>query len=196
MNARLMKPAVIIAIAVPRKGAGTSAPSSRSRMPANSTSARVKPTEEPKPNSSDCSRSWPSPTPPGPPRSAKGEEIIVPDPTAAQTHVYLGHLGVTRNHPDFYPLLVMDNVLGTGPGFTDRLSATLRDRQGLAYTVTAQIAASASEQPGTFTGYIGTFPDKYLVAREGFLTEIGRIRREAPWDETSGRFLHALRPRG
>jgi zinc protease len=71
-------------------------------------------------------------------------------------------------------------VLGTGPGFTDRLSASLRDRQGLAYTVNAQIAGSAGDQPGTFTGYIGTFPDKYLIAREGFLTEIGKIRTEPP----------------
>jgi zinc protease len=120
------------------------------------------------------------PTPPGPPRTAQRREIIIPDPTAAQTHIYLGHIGIMRNHPDYYSLLVMDNVLGTGPGFTDRLSASLRDRQGLAYTVTAQITASASDQPGTFTGYIGTFPDRYLVAREGFLTEIGRIRREVP----------------
>ena len=125
-------------------------------------------------------RNLPRPTPPGPPRTETGREIIITDPTAAQTHVYLGHVGVTRNHPDYYKLLVMDNVLGTGLGFTDRLSSTLRDRQGLAYTVTAQIAASAADQPGKFTGYIGTFPDKYLIAREGFLTEIGRLRREAP----------------
>ena len=31
------------------------------------------------------------------------------------------------------------NVLGTGPGFTDRLSAKIRDRAGLAYTVSATI---------------------------------------------------------
>jgi len=115
-----------------------------------------------------------------PPKAEKPVEKIVSDPTAAQTHVYIGHLGITRDNPDYYTLLVLDNVLGTGPGFTDRLSANLRDRQGLAYTVRAQIAASAAEQPGTFAGYIGTFPDKYLIAKEGFLTEIGKIRTEAP----------------
>ena len=77
-----------------------------------------------------------------------------------------------------YTLLVLDNVLGTGPGFTDRLSANLRDRQGLAYTVTAQIAGSAGTQPGAFTGYIGTFPEKFERVREGFLAEIDRIRAE------------------
>jgi zinc protease len=112
------------------------------------------------------------------PENGTPGEQIVSDPTASQTHVYIGHLGIRRNNPDFYTLLVMDNVLGTGPGFTDRLSANLRDRQGLAYTVNAQIAASAGEEPGTFIGYIGTFPDKYTWVREGFLKEITRIRDE------------------
>lgn len=105
---------------------------------------------------------------------------IFTDPDAAQLHVYLGHPGVKRDNPDYYKLLVMDNVLGTGPGFTDRLSANLRDRQGLAYTVNAQIASSASDQVGTFTGYIGTFPDKFTWVRDGFLKEIRKLRDEEP----------------
>ncbi|HVK17287.1 MAG TPA: pitrilysin family protein [Fimbriiglobus sp.] len=115
-----------------------------------------------------------------PPRPEKPTVKIVSVKTAAQTHVFIGHLGIKRNDPDYYTLLVMDNVLGTGPGFTDRLSANLRDRQGLAYTVNAQITGSAGDQPGTFTGYIGTFPDQFNVAKEGFLTEIGKIRNEPP----------------
>ena len=113
-----------------------------------------------------------------PPKGGKPGEIILSDPTAAQTHVYIGHTGVTRTDPDYHALLVMDNVLGVGPGFTDRLSATLRDRQGLAYTVNASIANSAGDQPGLFVGYIGTFPDKYTWVREGFLKEVHRIRDE------------------
>ena len=117
--------------------------------------------------------------PAAPPTATKPTLTVVPDKTAAQTHVFIGHLGVKRDDPDYYTLLVMDNVLGTGPGFTDRLSATLRDRQGLAYTVRAEIAGSASDQPGAFTGYIGTFPDKFLWVKDGFLKEVGRIRDEA-----------------
>ena len=66
----------------------------------------------------------------------------------------------------------------TGPGFTGRLSATLRDRQGLAYTVNATITPSAGDQPGTFTGYIGTFPDKFTWVRDGFLKEINKLRSD------------------
>ena len=85
-------------------------------------------------------------------------EKIVRDPPAAQVHVYIGELGIKRNNPDYHKLLVMDNVLGTGPGFTYRLSATLRDRQGLAYTVTAT-TNSAGMEPGIFSGFVD-LPDK------------------------------------
>jgi len=121
--------------------------------------------------------------PPAPPEATGVTERVVSDPTASQVHVFIGHLGVTRQNPDYYKLLVMDNVLGTGPGFTDRLSATLRDRQGLAYTVNATIASSAGNQPGTFTGYIGTFPDKFVWVRDGFLKELNKIRDEPPTKE-------------
>ncbi len=115
---------------------------------------------------------------PAPPVRTKTEVKILSDATAAQTHVYIGHAGILRSDPDYYKLLVMDNVLGTGPGFTDRLSANLRDRQGLAYTVRATICDSAGDQPGAFTGYIGTFPDKFTWVKDGFLKEFQRIRNE------------------
>ena len=118
------------------------------------------------------------PAPPALPTRAGPLTTIIPDPTAAQTHVFIGHAGVTRADPDYYTLLVLDNVLGTGPGFTDRLSANLRDRQGLAYTVTAQITGSATDQVGTFTGYIGTFADKYGLVRDGFLHEFDAVRTD------------------
>jgi zinc protease len=72
----------------------------------------------------------------------------------------------------------MDNVLGTGAGFTDRLSSNLRDRQGLAYTVRATIASSAGTQPGVFEGYANPAPKDYLKLRDGFLAELQLIREK------------------
>lgn len=95
-----------------------------------------------------------------------------------QVHVYLGHVGIRRTHPDFYVLSVMDHVLGTGPGFTSRCSRRLRDEQGLCYAVSAGITGSAGEEPGTFTAYIGTSPEHRQKAIDGFLDEIRRIRVE------------------
>lgn len=93
-----------------------------------------------------------------------------------QVHLYVGHLGIPRRHPDYAALTVMDHVLGTGPGFTNRISKRLRDELGLAYTVHAAIYNSAGVLPGTFTAYIGTSPEHVPTALEGFLREIRRIQ--------------------
>src|SRR5262249_54009226 len=101
-------------------------------------------------------------------------------PEAAQLAFYLGHPGIRRANPDYYKLLVMDYILGTGPGFTDRLSARMRDRQGLAYTVQANITSSATEEPGLFTCYVGTAPHNFERVKSMFLEEIERLRTTKP----------------
>lgn len=121
--------------------------------------------------------SSPKPVVAAPPKPMGGEKIVS-DPNAAQVHVYIGHLGITRDHPDYHKLLVLDNVLGVGPGFTDRLSSNLRDRLGLAYTVRASVTESAGKQQGAFTGFVGTFPDKFLDVKFGFLKEVNKLRDE------------------
>jgi len=101
----------------------------------------------------------------------------------AQVHVYLGHLGIPRKHPDYSALVVMDHVLGTGPGFTNRIARILRDELGLAYSVNASIHSSSGILPGMFTAYIGTSPDKVQTAVEGFRREIVRIQEELVGEE-------------
>jgi zinc protease len=96
----------------------------------------------------------------------------------AQVHVHLGHLGIRRSDPDYPALVVLDHVLGTGPGFTNRISKKLRDELGLAYTVNAAIHASAGILPGTFSAYIGTSPQHVATALEGFRAEIVRVQEE------------------
>src|SRR5262249_39552693 len=98
-------------------------------------------------------------------------------------HLFLGHVGIRRNDPDYYKLLVMDYVLGTGPGFTDRLSSKLRDRAGLAYTVTGNITGSASEEPGIFNCYIGTDAKNFSKVKKMMLDEIKLIRDTKPAKE-------------
>ena len=111
-------------------------------------------------------------------KPAKFTEQFIDMPDAAQLQFFMGHVGVRRDNADYYKLLVMDYVLGTGPGFTDRLSARLRDREGLAYTVQANITSTADREPGVFTCYIGTAPMNFERAKKEFLEEINRIRDE------------------
>lgn len=109
------------------------------------------------------------------PRSSR-EYISIPG--SAQLQFFMGHAGITRDHPDYHTLLVMDHVLGTGPGFTDRLSARLRDREGLAYTVRAEICSSADLLPGVFACYIGTDASNLERVEKEFREEIDRLRKE------------------
>lgn len=102
-----------------------------------------------------------------------GEVMVAED--RDQLQLYLGHLGVRRDDPDFYPLCLGDYVLGAGPGFTDRLSHSLRDRQGLAYAVSAGITRYAGKLPGVFQAYMGTAPDLKDRALAGMREEIGRF---------------------
>ncbi len=117
---------------------------------------------------------------PAPPTPEKFTQKVLTMPRASQVYVYLGELGIRRNDPDYYKLLVMDYILGTGPGFTDRLSARLRDREGLAYTVSGSITSSAGQHRGLFTCYIGTDASKFLQAKKLFLEELKRIRETKP----------------
>jgi zinc protease len=114
------------------------------------------------------------------PMPSGSTERLISVPDAAQLHFLMGHPGVRRTSPDFYKLLVMDYVLGTGPGFTDRLTSRIRDREGLAYTVMGNITGSAGVEPGTFTCYVGTEPKNLARVHAEFLEEIRRLRAEAP----------------
>jgi zinc protease len=105
---------------------------------------------------------------------------ILTMPEAAQLNVYLGQVGVRRDNPDYHKLLVMDYILGTGVGFTDRLSSRLRDREGLGYEVSANITSSAGAEPGVFTCYIGTDKENFAKVKKMFLEELNRIRDTKP----------------
>jgi zinc protease len=96
---------------------------------------------------------------PRPPRlgTARTRRIEYP---GEQVHILLGHLGIRRSDPDHDALVVLDHILGSGPGFTDRLSRLLRDELGLAYSVGGGIAESADLEPGLFRVYVGTSPDQ------------------------------------
>ena len=122
------------------------------------------------------------------PRAAKFEATPVPRPhrqtvpiekfvTAAkeQVNIVIGHLGVERQNPDYYDLLVMDTILGSSPGFTSRIPRILRDEQGLAYSTFSNITSSAGLDPGRFIAYIGTAPDNLQRAISGLRGEIARI---------------------
>lgn len=94
-----------------------------------------------------------------------------------QVQLILGHLGICRNDPDHDALLVLDHILGAGPGFTDRLSRVLRDELGLAYSVSGGITDTADLVPGTFRIALGTGPADLERARAAALEQLDAVHR-------------------
>jgi zinc protease len=95
--------------------------------------------------------------------------------SADQAHLYIGHLTVPRRHPDYTALELLAVVLGSGAGLTGRIPERIREREGLAYTAYAQIAAGAGEDPGRLLAYVATSPDTVEQAERGVVEEIARL---------------------
>jgi len=94
-----------------------------------------------------------------------------------EVQIFLGHLGIRRDNPDYYALRVLDVILGSG-GISSRIIYQLRDVQGLAYEAYSSIAGSAGQEPGVFLAYMAVSPDNKDRAINGLLKEIKRIRKE------------------
>ncbi|MCB9894457.1 MAG: insulinase family protein [Planctomycetes bacterium] len=111
------------------------------------------------------------------------KRILIDHPGKDQVVVRLQTLGITRDNPDYYALLVMDNILGTSPGFTDRFSHRLRDQMGLAYSTYANISGGSGIYKGSFLGYIGTRPENVELAIKTMYELLDEIRSEPVTEE-------------
>jgi len=88
-----------------------------------------------------------------------------------QSHVLIAYQSVDLTDPDRYPLSVLDNILSGQGG---RLFYELRDKQSLAYSVSAFFTKGLA--PGLFGGYIGTDPSNSSRALDGLLAEFEKVR--------------------
>ena len=97
--------------------------------------------------------------------------FLVDKPGAAQSEVSIGHLGVAVTDPDYYPLTVLNYVLGGA--FSSRINMNLRESKG--YTYGARSGFSAGVRPGPFaaTGGIHTQYTKESVVE--FMKELNAI---------------------
>ncbi|MBM3269697.1 MAG: insulinase family protein [Candidatus Sericytochromatia bacterium] len=70
-------------------------------------------------------------TPPPPPLPIAGREVRLVDMDVTQSYIQLENLAIRRNHPDYFPAMLMSYILGGGS--VARLYRDIRDAQGLAY---------------------------------------------------------------
>ncbi|MDP2691137.1 MAG: pitrilysin family protein [bacterium] len=96
-----------------------------------------------------------------------------------QTNTFLGFKGITLDSPDRYAFQVADKILS---GTSGRLFSTLRDQEGLAYTVTG-FSVEGFREPGFYVVYIANEPSKTEQAIEGIKREIQKLIDDGVSDE-------------
>jgi len=110
---------------------------------------------------------------------ARRQVSIVDKPGAPQTQIRIGWIGVARSTPDFFPIQVMNTILGGS--FSSRLNMNLREKHGYAYGATS--AFDMRVAPGPFAAAAGVQTDKTAEALKEFFNELNAIRQPVPADE-------------
>ncbi|QKM65468.1 insulinase family protein [Polynucleobacter tropicus] len=96
-----------------------------------------------------------------------------------QAHIAMGMTAVTRNNPDYFPLLVGNYILGGG-GFVSRLMAEVREKRGLAYSVFSYF--SPGKDVGIFQAGLQTKSDQGSMALEVMSETIANFIAKGPTD--------------
>ena len=73
--------------------------------------------------------------------------IEIPHPSA-QTHILVGQPGISRDDPDYFPLVVGNHILG-GNGLVARLAEEIREKRGLSYSTYSYF--QPLREPGPYT---------------------------------------------
>lgn len=101
------------------------------------------------------------------------------DRAITQANVVLGNLGPPRKNPDFFPIAVMNYILGGG--FSSRLLTEVRAKRGFAYSVNS--AFDFKKFTGSFSVNFQTKNDSAREAISTVLEEMKKIQTEPVTDK-------------
>jgi len=104
---------------------------------------------------------------------------LIDRPTAVQSEIRIGHLGVPRACDDYFPLSVMNALLGGV--FNSRINLNLRERHG--YTYGARSTFAFRRQAGPF---VVAAPVRNEVTRESVEEVFAELRRMRSADVEPG----------
>ena len=117
---------------------------------------------------------WPKAAPvsrtpvPAAPQLTARQVSIVDIPSAAQSQIRIGGVGVARSTPDYFPLLVLNTILGGS--FTSRLNQNLREEHGYSYGASSRFDMRLS--PGPVQAGAGVQSDKTSESLTEFFKEL------------------------
>lgn len=116
-----------------------------------------------------------TPVVPVDPASTARRVVLVDRPGSVQSEIRVGQVGVPRSTPDYFPLVVMNTILGGA--FTSRLNMNLREKQGFTYGVSSGFAMRRHAGPFLISTAVQT--EVTAPALTEILREVEGVR-EAP----------------
>jgi predicted Zn-dependent peptidase len=116
--------------------------------------------------------------PPVPPKAAT-TIYLVDKPKAAQSVFAIGLVGPPRNNPDYFPLQVMNTILGGI--FQSRLQHNIREEKGYSYGVNSRFAYGKG--PGPFRGGGSMTTSKTDSALIEFMKELRGVQGGRPFTD-------------
>jgi len=110
------------------------------------------------------------------PQMEKSAIYIVDKPGAAQSVISIGQVGVPRNNTDYFPLLVMNSILGGQ--FSSRINMNLRGDKGYTYGARSNFLFWRGAGPFKVSADVQTAVTKEAIVE--FMKELRGIRGEIP----------------
>ncbi|MBI2267806.1 MAG: insulinase family protein [Armatimonadetes bacterium] len=104
---------------------------------------------------------------------AKKARELIEERDKKQVSLVLGFRAASLGSPDYFACQVLNAVLS---GMGSRLFIELRDKQGLAYSISSLYEARLDY--GVFKAYMGTSPEQEVQAKEGLLIELNKVRQK------------------
>lgn len=96
---------------------------------------------------------------------------LVDKPGSEQSVIYIGRIGAERKTDDYFPVLVMNTILGGS--FSSRLNQNLREQHG--YTYGARTVFHFRHSAGPFIAYASVYTDVTDKALKEFFNELDSI---------------------
>ncbi len=111
--------------------------------------------------------------------AARREVLLIPRPEATQSQIRFACPSVARSHPDYFPILVTNTILGGG--FTSRLVNEIRVAQGLTYSIDSEFRMQ--KNAGEYV--IGTFTKNETLRKtiDATIAVVQKLKADGPTPE-------------
>lgn len=112
-------------------------------------------------------------------RTSDRRVVVVSRPGAVQSEIRLGHVGVSRSVEEYFPLRILNGVLGGT--FTSRLNLNLREKNGFTYGVRSHFQFRQGAGPFSISTAVST--DVTAAAVREAVNELETLVTDGPTED-------------